>query len=223
DPNDNDQRTWQCFRIEFEAMSELYNLSMAVYLLVPAYFLLRFAKDLFQNEADIVGGQNLLDYRDLEAKLSSMFDVVHPDSYYVNLFHARVWNRRVETLDAFVAELRILSSKAFPTLLHEVDKFVYTQLRSCLNTREKEACLNRGAMTPADIVRVVEQLRQLEREPDRSFYGKQGGGGQRNFPPRASTEKKNEQAPSDPPIPPNFASPPPFSNANMTNFWGRGG
>ncbi|MCP4060228.1 MAG: hypothetical protein GY738_23640, partial [Pseudoalteromonas sp.] len=115
-------------------------------------------------------------------------------------------------------------SKAFPTLLHEVDKFVYTQLRSCLNTSEKEACLNRGAMTPADIVRVGEQLHQLERETDRSFYGgKQSGGGQRNFPPRKTTDKKNEQAPSDPPIPPVFASPPPFPNANATNFRGRGG
>ncbi|MCP4052143.1 MAG: hypothetical protein GY739_03580, partial [Mesoflavibacter sp.] len=196
----------------------------ADYVRVLPYYLLGFAKDLFQNEADIVGGRNQLVYRELEAKLSAMFDVVHPDSYYVNLFHARVWDRRAETIDAFVAGLRILSSKAFPTLLHEVDKFVYTQLRSCLNTREKEACLNRGAMTPDDIVRVVEQLRQLERETDRSFYGgKQGGGGQRNFPPRAPADKKNEQASSDPPIPPLFTPSPLFPNANATNFRGRGG
>ncbi|MCP4057650.1 MAG: hypothetical protein GY738_10125, partial [Pseudoalteromonas sp.] len=82
----------------------------------------------------------------------------------------------------------------------------------------------RGAETPTDIVRVVEQLRQLASEPDRSFYGgKSGGGGQRNFNQRPPADKKNEQASHDPPpAPSSFIPPIPPFNPNQNAFVPRG-
>ncbi|MCP4060087.1 MAG: hypothetical protein GY738_22900, partial [Pseudoalteromonas sp.] len=120
DPKDKERRTWKRFRSDFENHCELYRLKEEDYTRILPYFLLGFAKDLFHNEADIAGGRDRLVYRTLQAKLSAMFDVVHPESHWVNLFHSRFWNRKAESVDHFVAELSILASKAFPTLLNEL-------------------------------------------------------------------------------------------------------
>ncbi|MCP4066484.1 MAG: hypothetical protein GY740_24990, partial [Gammaproteobacteria bacterium] len=156
------------FRSDFESHCRLYCLEVADWVTILSYFLLGKAKELFYNEAAIVGGQDNLRYDVLEAKLCAMFEISHPISYWVTRFQERFWNRAGETLDTFVADLRLSSTKAFPNLLQESESFVYMQLHRCLSPREKEWCFHHNATTPNDILRVLEQKQQLEQEPDYS-------------------------------------------------------
>ncbi|MCP4058937.1 MAG: hypothetical protein GY738_16825, partial [Pseudoalteromonas sp.] len=159
DPDDKERRTWSYFCSDFESHCRLYRLEVADWVTILSYFLLGKAKELFYNEAAIVGGQDNLRYDVLEAKLCAMFEVSHPVSYWVTRFQERFWNRAGETLDTFVADLRLSSSKAFPNLLRESESFVYMQLHRCLSPREKEWCFHHNATTPNDILRVLEQKR----------------------------------------------------------------
>ncbi len=101
-----------------------------------------------------------------------MFEVTHPVSYWANQFNERVWHRSDELADTFVSDLRLLTTKAFPTLLNDTETFMYTQMRHSLSNRERNWCFTKNAETPMEVLLVLEQVCQLEHEPDHSRYGK---------------------------------------------------
>ncbi|MCP4059277.1 MAG: hypothetical protein GY738_18635, partial [Pseudoalteromonas sp.] len=156
DPVEKKTRTWKQFRQDFESHCLVYRLNEVDYVTVLSYYLLGTAKALFYNEAEIAGGQHLLVYRELQEKLRSMFEIVHPVSYWANQFNERVWHRSDETADMFVSDLRLLASKAYPTLLNDTETFVYTQMRRSLSSKERNWCFTKNAETPSAVLLVLE-------------------------------------------------------------------
>ncbi len=126
--------------------------------------------------------------------MCTMFEVAHPTSYWMNQFNERIWQRQEEMADAFVSDLRLLATKAFPTLLLESETFVYARLRCSMTNREKEWCFNRSADTPTDVLRVLEQVHQIERESDHSNHGKPFGG-------HPNGNRRNKPVPPSPSFP----------------------